>query len=274
MARQLEAVDETNGILVTPVQGEHQHAAHAPPGEVFLGAFVVRVFGQAWVADLGHLRMLLQPAGQGHGVLGVAFHPQAQGLESLQQEEAVEGAQGRAPVPQALDTGSQGEGHVAVLGNAEHLADVAAEAEGIPVHQAVVCRARLAHQRELAVSPVERAGVDDDSSQAGAMATDPLRGAFHHHIGTVLDRAQQGAAGPEGVVDNQRNAALLGEGGESLEVGNVEARIAHRLDIDPFGVVVDLRRKALHLIAIGEPDVDAEAGKLHLELVVGAPIEE
>ena len=273
MARQLEAVDEANGILIAAVQGEHQHAAHAPPGEIFLGAFVVGVRGQAGIADLCHLRMLLQPAGQGHGVLRVAFHPQAQGLQSLQQQEAVEGAQGRTPVPQAFHAGTQGEGHIAVIGNAEHLADVAAEAEGIPVHQAVISRAGLAHQWKLAVAPVEGAGIDDHATKAGAMASDPFRGAFHHHIGAMLDRAQQGSAGPEGVVDDQRNASLLGESGEALEVGDVEAGIAHRLDIDPFGLVVDLCGEALHVIAIGEPDVDAQAGKLHLELVVGAPVE-
>ena len=209
---QLQAVDEAHGIVVAALEGEHQHAAHAPPGQVFPGCCVVGITGQAGVTDMGHLGVLIQPGRQGHGVLGVAFHPQAEGFQPLKQQEAVEGADRWTPVPQPLNPGAQGKGDVAVVGDAEHFADVTAEAEGIPVHQAVVRRAGLAHQREFAVAPVKGAGINDHASEAGAVATDPLGGAFDDHIRTVLDRSHQGTTGPQGVVHDQRDAAFLGQG--------------------------------------------------------------
>ena len=45
-------------------------------------------------------------------------------------------------------------------------------------------------------------------------------------------------------------------------------------DVEPFGVVVDLSGEAVHVVTIGESHVDAQPGELHLELVVGAAVEE
>ena len=79
------------------------------------------------------------------------------------------------------------------------------------MHQAVIRRARLAHQWELAVAPIESAGIHDHAPQAGAVAPDPLGGTFNHHIGAMLNRSQQSPTGPKGVVDDQWDAFLFGE---------------------------------------------------------------
>ena len=71
--------------------------------------------------------------------------------------------------------------------------------------------AGLAHQWEFAIAPVKGAGVNDHTSEACAVATDPLGGAFDDHISTVLDRSHQGATGPQGVVHDQRDAPFLGQ---------------------------------------------------------------
>ena len=105
------------------------------------------------------------------------------------------------------------------------------------------------------------------------MATNPLGGAFHHHISAMLDGANQGASSAKGVVNDQRDAMVMGQGSQGFEIGDVEAGVAHRLDIDGLGVLIDLGLEALRLIPIGKFDVDAQPGELNLELVVGAAVE-
>ena len=160
---------------------------------------------------MGDGGMVLQPGGQGHGVFGVALNAQAQGFQALQQQEAVERTDGRPPIPQPFHPCPQGEGDVAIIRKAQHLADVTAEAKRIPVHQAVIRRAGLAHQRELAVAPVERAGVHDHAPQAGAVAPDPLGRTFNDHISAVVNWSQQSSTGSQGVVDDQGDPFLFGE---------------------------------------------------------------
>ena len=80
------------------------------------------------------------------------------------------------------------------------------------MHEAVIGRTGLAHQREFAIAPIEGAGINNHASEAGAVATDPLGGAFHHHIRAVIDRTHQGTASAQGVVHDQWDAALFGQG--------------------------------------------------------------
>ena len=105
------------------------------------------------------------------------------------------------------------------------------------------------------------------------MATNPLGGTFDHHVGAMLDGSQQSTTGTQGVVNDQGNLVLLGEGREGFKIRDIEARIAHRFDIDRLGVGIDLSGEALHRIALSEFHLNAQARELHLELVVGAPVE-
>ena len=66
---------------------------------------------------------------------------------------------------------------------------------------------------------------------------------------------------------------LVGDRGERAEVGDIEAGIANGLDKDRLGAVIDPLAEALGIVALDEPDVDAEARECNLELVVGAAVE-
>jgi hypothetical protein len=112
--------------------------------------------------------------------LSVALHAQGQRLEALQQQEGVERRLAGAEVAQAFNAGADGEGDVA---------EGPAAAEDLPEVQAVVARRRIGEQRELAVAPVELAGVDDDAADRGAVAADPLGGRLDDDVGAVVDRA-------------------------------------------------------------------------------------
>ena len=72
----------------------------------------------------------------------------------------------------------------------------------------------------------------------------------------MLNGSNQGSCRSECVVDNQRNAAFFSKCGEAGEVGNVEARITHCFHIDRLGVVINLRREARDIVAIGKLDLN------------------
>jgi hypothetical protein len=55
--------------------------------------------------------------------------------------------------------------------------------------------------------------------------------------------------------------------------GHVVLRVADRLDVHGLGLVVDGGGDGVGVVAVDEADVDAEAGKRHLELVVGAAVQ-
>ena len=69
------------------------------------------------------------------------------------------------------------------------------------------------------------------------MSPDVLGGRVNDDVGTMLDRPDQSNTG--GVVDDQRNAVLVGDLGNSLEVRDVQLRISHRFQIDGAGLRSD-----------------------------------
>lgn len=78
--------------------------------EVLLRIAVARVVLQTWVRHPGDILVLLQPAGQGQGVAGVAFAAQAEGLDPDQELLGSEGVQGASDISQELDTDTDGKG--------------------------------------------------------------------------------------------------------------------------------------------------------------------
>ncbi len=105
------------------------------------------------------------------------------------------------------------------------------------------------------------------------MPADPLRRAGRDDVGPVLDRAAQEARRPERVVHHQRHAVGVGDVGDPLEVRDVEARIADRLQVDRLRVRVDQAFDRVGVVAVGDVDVEAAAREGVLELIVGPAVE-
>ena len=103
-------------------------------------------------------------------------------------------------------------------------------AERVPELQAVIAGVGLRELRELAVAPVELAGVDDDAADGGAVAADVLRRGERQDVGAVVDGPDEADA--DGVVDDERDAGLVGDGRELLEVGHVELGVADGLGVE------------------------------------------
>ena len=76
----------------------------------------------------------------------------------------------------------------------------------------MVALSRLGKARELArLGPVELARVNDDTSDGGTVASNPLGSTVHNDVCAVLDWVDNIAAGTEGVVDDQGNAMVVGD---------------------------------------------------------------
>ena len=171
--------------------------------------------------DVLHLGMVRQELHHLLGVLGVAVQAQREGLHALQQQEGIEGRNGGAGVPQedGPDIGDEGGG-----------------ASGVHEADAVVAGVRLRNGGVLAAGlPVELAGIHDDPAQSGAVAADELGGGVDHDVRAVLDGPDQ-IGGAEGVVDDQGQAVLVGNGRDGVDVGNVGVGVAQGLQIDGLGV--------------------------------------
>lgn len=72
---------------------------------------------------------------------------------------------------------------------------------------------------------------------------------------------------------DKRNAVVVGNLGNGLEIGNEVVWITDALNIDGLGVLVDGGSKILWLDALDELGLDVEAREEHAELVVCATIQ-
>jgi hypothetical protein len=207
---------------------------------------VPRRRGEAGVVDPADLGSLLEPLGDGLGVLDVALHAQAEGLDALQEVEGVVGGDGGAEVAQH---------HGARPG------DVRRRPEGLVVVEAVVAGVGPGDQGEApAGRPVEAAAVDDDPADGGAVAADVLGGRVDDHVGTPLEGPAQPGRG-EGVVDDERQPGLVGHTGDALDVEHVAAGVADGLAEAGLGLGPDGGPPGVEVVGVVEQrHPDAEAG--------------
>jgi hypothetical protein len=93
-----------------------------------------------------------------------------------------------------------------------------------------------------------------------------------HDVCTPIDGPAQ-IGGGEGVVDDERDAVLVGEAGVELDVEDVGSGVADSLAEQGLGLWCD---RLLHLVGItevDEGDIDAHAADTDVELGEGAPVE-
>ena len=220
---------------------------------------MIFVVGQAGVADPGDLGVLLQVLRHLQGVVADALHAQRQGLDALQDLPRVEGRQRRARVAQRHDA---------------RAADVGRRAQRLGVDDAVIAHVRLVQALEarLVVRPRKLARIDDDAAQRGAVAAHVLGQRVDHDVGTVLDRANQERRA-DGVVDDQRHARRVRDGGHAGDVGDVAGRVADGFDEHGLRPVVDQLGKRLWIAVVGKTGGDAQLRQRVGEQVVGAAVE-
>lgn len=187
---------------------------------------------QRRMVDAAHLGMRLQEIHYTQGILHMAFHTERKRFESLQQQEGIERTEGRSRIAQQGGADAYGKG-----GGSGGLAEA----------ETVVAGIRLGELREFArCLPVERTPVDDDTAQRSAVSADELGGRVYHDVGPVLDRTDE-AGRTERIINHQRNAVPVGNGGYFLQRVEVGIGVAHGLEEDGTGSRGDGGLEVLHV---------------------------
>jgi hypothetical protein len=105
------------------------------------------------------------------------------------------------------------------------------------------------------------------------VAADELGRRVHDDVGAVLERPDQPRRGHR-VVDDQRDADLVGHVGHAPDVEEVVAGVAHRLAVERLGVGPGGGPPLVEVVGVGdEADLDPEAGQRVAQQVVGAAVE-
>ena len=252
-----QIVDELECFLAAAldIKGEDGSAA---VGEILLIQGVIRVIGQRGVVDFLDLRMICQELHDFLGVLHMAFNAQAQSLGALQQQERVERRDGSAGIAQQdgadISHKCSGPGRLS---------------KGNTVVAGVGCR----NVRILAAGfPVELATVHDDTAQGGAVAADELGRGMDHDVRAVLNGTDQ-VRGAKRVINDQRQAVLVSNGCDGVDIGDITVGVAQSLQIDRLGVGLD---GVLHLgqvMGVDKGGGDAKLGQGVLQQVVAAAVD-
>ena len=95
--------------------------------------------------------------------------------------------------------------------------------EGIPELEPVVALRGVVELREplCVLAPVELAAVDNDAANCSAVSSDPFGGRMYDYIRAVVDWSNEVASCTECVVYDDRDASLVCDLGDLLEVGDV-----------------------------------------------------
>ena len=136
----------------------------------------------------------------------------------------------------------------------------------------MVAGVRLVVEGELRILPVELAGIDHHTADAGAVSANPLRERVDDEVCAMVDGADERRR-REGGVHHQREVVLLRHGRVALDVGDVERGVADGLDEDQARLLVDRRLDRREVVHRGEVHLDARVGEDGVELREGAAVE-
>ena len=95
---------------------------------------------------------------------------------------------------------------------------------------------------------------------------------MHHDVRPVLDRPAQ-VRRRKRVVDDERNAGVVRDGRQRIQIGDVELRIADRLRVERLGVAFARAAEIFRIVGIDERHVDAELRERDRKLRIGAAIQ-
>ena len=260
VGEQLKLVDKLLTGLGATFDAEDDHGA-AFAAEVLLVEGVHWIGLEAGEADPLNGVVRLKVCGDGVGVLAVALHAEGQGLDALEELPGIIGCDAGAEVAEGAGAHAQD-----VSEGREGLGEIMAPAE------AVVAFVGFVVEGEVAVFPVEGAGVDDDAADAVAVTAEPLGQRVNNDGGTVPDGVGQVRRG-ESAVDDEWDAVVGGDGGDGFEIGDVESGVADGLAEECLGFGGNGGGEVLRIVGVDEFNVDAELGKDVVELGVGAAVE-
>jgi hypothetical protein len=120
--------------------------------------------------------------------------------------------------------------------------------------------------------PVEAAGIDNRSTDRGAVATDELRQRMHRHIGALLEHTGTDRR-RDCVVEDQREPREVSRLRPRRHVEDVQSRVADRLGEDQARALVGEASDGAGVVGIGPADLDAVLREGVREQVVSPSVE-
>ena len=103
------------------------------------------------------------------------------------------------------------------------------------------------------------------------MAADKLGGGVNNDVCAVLQRADQ-VRGAEGVIHNNRQAVLVGDLCDSVQIGDIRVGVAQGFQVDQAGVLLDGILDLFQVVGIHKGSGDAKVGQGMLQQVVAAAV--
>ena len=200
-------------------------------------------------------------------ILEVPLDPQAQGLQTLSDEEGVEGRDRGPQVTQQLHTRLEPEGHVGP--------ERPIRTEVTRVDEPVIALVRGVPAGELlrVCSEVEGPTIDDDPRDRGPMSPKVFRRRVDDDIRPVLQGVQH-IRRRDRVVHDERHPGLVRDGRHLLDVEHISLRIGDRLREEGLRVRAHRRPPRLGIVLLlDECHLDAQAREGVLEQVEGSAIE-
>ena len=120
--------------------------------------------------------------------------------------------------------------------------------------------------------PIKVTAIDNYAAKRSAVATDELCRGVNDDVGTVLQRTEQ-VRGAKGIVHNDRQAVLVGNLGDCVDVGDIGVGVAQRLQIDNGGVVLNCALDLFEIMSIDKGSLDTKLRKRMLEQIERAAID-
>mmetsp|Transcript_81590 Transcript_81590/g.144079 ORF Transcript_81590/g.144079 Transcript_81590/m.144079 type:complete len:225 (+) Transcript_81590:682-1356(+) len=188
-----------------------------------------------------------------------------QRLHSHRDQECVERADAHTHVPQSKGAGRYDEGKASLSLGPKHTCHWAVFAKCFVHLQAVVGVAWLRQNGELSSAPVEVAFLDDEAAHGIAMSTERLGGTVHYDVSTVLKWSKQVRRG-SGVIHNKRDALLVRNLCQLLQVHNKSSRISNRLAVKCLRLLCESLLDCIEIVVGTEGDLPAKLLELASEL--------
>ena len=211
------------------------------------------------MVDLGHLGVVGEIVDDAQGILHMALHTEAEGLEALQEDPRVERTDGRSGIAQehGTRTGDKScrSGHVGEDGS-------------------MITGVGLGQCGELVGIglPVELSAVDDDTPQRTAMSADELGGGVQHDIGTMLNGTNEERRS-ERVVDEERDIVTVSNLGQAVDISNVGVGVSEGLGIKSPGLGQDGSLYGLQVAHVDDGVLHSKVGQSMGDEVERAAIE-
>ena len=208
--------------------------------------------------DLCDLRMILQVFDNLLRILCMTLQTQRERFRTLKQQECRKRRNCSALIAQQDRT---------------DIGHKCSRADSIRKGNAVIARIRRCDRCIFAAGlPVKLAGIHDHAAERCAVSADELCCGMHNDIRTVLDRTNQERR-TECIINDKRQAVLMRNLRNCVNIRNIGIRIAERFEIDRLRILTDRALDLCEIVRIDKGCLDAVLRERMCKEIVAAAVD-